>query len=192
MNPFELKSNHEKSQDELMDEDADGPIEEKKEKEETPLLCLNCAFVISDPSFKACVKCGYYRPAEGEMLDLSKVFWKLPTDMINKIPIRSVETPHDLPFPGGFGSGDEVNGPGCAEWTVNHLPIMEEQKEDLIIKLEQEMKTEKKEKCKDDREKQRKDTIEQQIKEKWARRQQGKEGSREAWRKKVLSTYTPS
>lgn len=133
----------------MKDEKKDSDIDTDEPK------CLNCRAIIPDKEDKACRKCGYYRPHEGESFDVSKVFWRPPQCVISKLPIiRSVDTPHDLPFPGGFGGGEEINTPECNEWILNHLPISEEQKKNFISGLVKETtKTNREFKIKEDKQK---------------------------------------
>ena len=124
MEPTETKSTDDKTIDVPMDTD---------ESKDLVQSCKNCTATIPDSTDKACRKCGYYIPSPGETFDTSKVYWKVPAAIAAaQIRVKSVDTPHDLPFPGGFGTGDTVNSPEANEWILNHMPLTEEQKKELM------------------------------------------------------------
>lgn len=147
-------------------------IPEKKDELKTPIICQECGTTIPEATDRACRKCGYYRPQPGETFDVSKVFWRPPAIMHQEMKVRRVDEPHEIPFPGGIGSGDAVSSHECQEWTLNHLPLTEEQKKQLVTDLAMEKFDERKKEVVEEVGKRRRQTKKEMVKEGWRRKQQ--------------------
>lgn len=157
--------------DETMDVEQKTTSDDLKEPK-TPIICHGCGKEIPDPKDRACRQCGYYRPQPGETFDLSKVNWKLPQVICNNVQVRSVDNPHDLPFPGGFGEGDSINSMDCNMWVLNHLPLKEEEKKQLVDDIAQEKAIERTIELKAEKKKKSELTKSELVREGWQRRQQ--------------------
>jgi hypothetical protein len=103
------------------------------------------------PKAKACIECGLYQPSPGETFDISKVDFTLPSVLGSRLPPteRSMNA-HDQPPPNVSGTAVSTSRE-MNEWVLNHLPLTEDQKDELLDDLIKEKGTEMKDRVLEER-----------------------------------------